>query len=199
MSLRKWKNEFSKKEFVKLIKDVAGKTMYYFNYTRKPFISERNLPEGTLMCFLSSGNKSMVAYDYVKFKRAFGNWDGYWQRLYAIQVMAHEMRHYYQYRQIVAKNPDEDKNTISDWKINKVIKTRGMEKTDNYKYWFSSKELDANLYAYIFAIEHFDNAMLDHIQSIEHFNAFKKLYKKNGGKNLKKFFPRRIKKQLLQM
>lgn len=194
MSLKKWNNQFSQREFKELITAVAIKNLNYFNYTKKPFLIEKKLPNNALMCFYSSGKDSVIAYDYAKFKRAVGNFEYHHQCAYAVQCMAHEMRHYYQHRQITAKAPVEDKKTIEEWKKNKLIKTRGMKKTDNYQYWFSSRELDANSYAYIFALEHVDEASLDAICGKAHFKALKKTYKKQGGKKANKYFSNKVKK-----
>ena len=199
MSLKKWKNEFSKREFVKLIKNVANKNLYYFNYTKKPYLMEKQLPDQAMMAFCFNGKHHLIAYDYAKFKRAFGKCDYTTQYVYAVQYMAHEMRHYYQERQIRAHLPDENKKSIENWKNNSIIKTRGMEENDDYKYWFSSRELDANLYSYIFTFDHLDCAGLATIWNKRLFNVLKKLYKQNGGKNARKYFSRRIKKSIGDM
>ena len=196
MSLRKWKNEFKKREFISLIKAVANKNMLYFNYTKKPFLIETKLPDKVLMSFCVMGKSTFITYDYAKFKRVMGQYEYNAQYVYAVQCMAHEMRHYYQHRQITAESPIEDKKTISNWKKNKILRASGMKKTKNYEYWFSSRELDANLYSYIFALEHVESASLDTIVSKEHFKALEKLYKESGGKNSKKYFPNKIKKLL---
>ncbi len=196
MSLRKWKSEFTKKEFVKVIKAVVKRNMHYFNYTRMPYVVEKTLPRQELMCCCSAGNFVMIAYDYVKFKREFGDCDYQTQYTFAVQTMAHEMRHYYQHRQIQAINPSETKKTISNWKENKLINTRGMKKINNFKYWFSARELDANLYAYRFTLDHLACASLDPICNKTHFKALKKLYKQNGGKNIKKYFSKNALKQI---
>ena len=196
MSLRKWKNEFTKREFIKVINDVANINMYYFNYTRKPNIVEKTLPEQVLMCFSSRGKHTLICYDYVKFKREFSGCGYKSQYIFAVQIMAHEMRHYYQNRQINAFLPVENKKTIESWKENKLIKTHGMKKTENFEYWFSSRELDANLYAYRFTLDHLDIASLSSIINKQHFTALKKLYKQNGGKNTRKYFSNKIKKQV---
>ena len=93
MSLRKWKIGFSKKDFVKVIKEVARKNMHYFNYTRNPYIVEKTLPNSALMCCYSSGKHTIIAYDYVKFKREMRDYDFEEQYIFVVQIMAHEMRH----------------------------------------------------------------------------------------------------------
>ena len=112
--------------------------------------------------------------------------------------MAHEMRHYYQHRQMMAKNPIENKKTLEDWKENRVIKTRGMEKTKDYKYWFCAAELDASLFSYIFTLNNVNRANLAPIINKEHFNALKKLYKQYGGKKTRLYFPKKVKKLVSQ-
>lgn len=197
MSLLKVKNGFSKRDFIKVIKAVGNRCMYYFNYTRAPYLRETTFSNSALMSCESVGKDTIISYDYAKFKRETKDFNYNEQYIFATQVMAHEMRHYYQHRQIIAKRPNENKKTISNWTRKKIIKTRGMKKTDNYEYVFSSVELDANLYAHIFTFDHLESVSLIPIYNKTHFNALKKLYKQNGGKNIKKYFSRKMKKCLV--
>jgi len=194
MSLRKWKNKFSKKEFVQVIKAVAIKCMDCFNYTRNPYIVEKTLPNSTLMRCYSSGKYTIIAYDYVKFKRNLRDFSYEEQYIFTAQTMAHEMRHYYQHRQIMAKQPIENEKTIDFWVKNSIVKTRGMKKTNNYEYFFSSAELDAVLFAHIFTLDHLESVCLMPICNRTHFKALKKLYKQKGGKNIQKYFPNKMKR-----
>lgn len=196
MSLKKWKSEFSKKDFVNVLRNVVKENLREFDYTKTPYVLERKLPEDALMGFYGDGKFTMIAYDYAKFKRRVGDLDDDYQYLYAVQCIAHEMRHYYQHRQMTAKMPIEKDKTLNDWKQNKIIKTRGMEKVDNYEYWFSARELDANLYAYVFTLRNCKRASLNPIQGKSYFKALKKLYKEYGGRRISKYFPRKLKKMV---
>ena len=193
MSLKKWKNVFTKREFVKLIFAVARKNMREFNYTKMPYIMEKKLEGDCVMCFYGDGKFTAIAYDYAKFKRKIGDDTYKNQYSLAVQCMSHEMRHYYQHRKITTKRPVENKETIAKWKEDNAIKTRGKEKIDDYEYWFSARELDANLYSYIFTLNNVNRVSLNSIRNLQHFKALKKLYKQNGGKNVRRYFPNKIK------
>ncbi len=194
MKAKKRKNEFSKKDFVKTIIAVINRSLSDFDYTRKPYLKETKLEGDALMAFYGRGKFTVVAYDYDKFRKRVRNDDSHLQYVFAVQCMAHEMRHYYQHRQITALNPVENKKTIDEWRENKIVKSRSKNKVDDYEYWFSSRELDANLYGHVFALYHLKRVVLDSIRSEDHFNALKKYYKRLGGKHVKKYFPNKIKK-----
>ena len=193
MKAKRRKNKFSKKDFIETVKNVINKSLSDFDYTRKPYLKETKLDGDALMAFYGGGRRTVVAYDYDKFRKRIGNCDARLQYTFAVQCTAHEMRHYYQHRQIMAINPVEDKKTIDEWLENKVLKSRSKNKVDDYEYWFSARELDANIYGHVFTLYHLKEVVLDNICNVDHFNVLKKYYKRLGGKNVKKYFSNKIK------
>lgn len=194
MSLKKWEKCLSKKQFLHLIHVVIYKTLKEFNYTIRPYVYESKLSGDALMSFCESGRYMAIAFDYAKFKRNVGEYGYEEQFVYLVQIVSHEMRHYYQYRQMMAKNPREKEETIESWREDKVVKVRGMEKEENANYWFSARELDASLFSYVYTLRNLKSANLNAIISKAHFNALKKLYKQYGGTNVKTYFSNKVKR-----
>ena len=63
-----------------------------------------------------------IYFDYQKFQKVFRTCDDDNRVLVLIHIVAHEMRHYYQYRQITSKKPKEDERIVQEWIDNKIIR-----------------------------------------------------------------------------
>ena len=140
----------------------------YFGYSTPPYVFETELPPGIMMCIRRSyirKNTYLIFYDYKKFKKHFGRYDFETQLCYAAFVMAHEMRHYYQMRQLDAKVPDEPEWLLERWRNdeNAPWQDEVTEET-NFEFQKTPMEIDANLFAYWFVAYYFDSFVsLNHI------------------------------------
>ena len=151
---------FKKKHYVALIKSIARFCTEFFGYKVKPYLFESKNEPHTPMCIYRSHirkNRYAIFYDYNLFKKIFGHLDYEGQRAYTAFLIAHEMRHYYQMRQIDSKAPREDSELLEKWRKDEAIPiaeiTNDLEQYEHYK---RPMELDAELFAYCFVAKMFD-------------------------------------------
>jgi len=149
--------ELRKRQFINVIKNTIDDCLYIFGYTKAPYIFETSFDNNALMSFVEGKMRgtSAIYYDYQKFQKVFSDCDDDDRILRLTHIVAHEMRHYYQFRQIKATKPRENPRIIQEWKNEKVIRNRGK---DN-EYYGNVRELDANTFAYIYTAERFDSLL----------------------------------------
>lgn len=160
--LKKYKNEYSfkKRDYLKILNRVIDCCLNSFGYSIRPYVFETRLNHGSMMLFYDHGHRYAIFYDYEQFRRMFGEYDYEIQQAYSILFAAHEMRHYYQIRQIFAKNPREDEKTIAEWRENHFFgKDFGEDGETLLDFYMQPMELDAELYAYWFVCKVLDKGV----------------------------------------
>lgn len=105
--------QFKKKDYNRILNVVVDFCLEKFGYKIRPYIREAKLDDGEMMLFCDSNKHYAIFYDWQQFKKLFGKSSYATQEVYAMATAAHEMRHYYQVRQIYAKVPHESKETIA--------------------------------------------------------------------------------------
>lgn len=173
---------FRKKDYVRVIKVIRDILCEKFGYKRKPNIYETKLDKNYFMVFVHGEGEYAILYDYKQFKKAFGNEDFDIQKAYVASIMAHEMRHYYQHRQMGAKIPKEEAETIARWKDNELNYKHVQDGCSVSEFYTQALELDATLYEYVFGAKIFGLLILHAIKDENHFNAMENLYIKYFGK-----------------
>lgn len=176
MSSKDRYGKFKKKHFVSMIDNVRCYLCRKFGYKIKPYIFETQLEKNSLMLFTHTADRYAIFYDYKQFKEMFGHRDFETQEAYAAAIMAHEMRHYYQHRQMMANNPKEKAETIALWRENEWNPKNVEDGCSLSEFLLQPLELDAALFEYVFGAEMFEFLLLQVIKDEEHFNAMEKLY-----------------------
>lgn len=148
---------FRKRHYVSIIKQTVAYCTWLFGYEKKPFLFESVNKKGEMM-LISRGNKNRYAifYDYMQFKRMFGHLDFEGQAAYTMFLIAHEMRHYYQMRQLDAYNPIEDVKTLEEWRENDQNPKYPGEDCSIFEFYMQPMELDAELFAYVLVASKLD-------------------------------------------
>ena len=118
MSSKDKYGKFKKKDYLRTIRACQEYFCGEFGYLIKPFLIETRLRDGCLMEFVHYRGAAAIFYDYKQFKELFGNQSFETQEICAASILAHEMRHYYQYRQMYAKKPRESAERIARWREN---------------------------------------------------------------------------------
>lgn len=184
---------FKKRHFVSIIKWTAAYLTRYFGYKRQPYVFETSNEDGVQMCICESEEKRYYAifYDYMHFKRAYGELDFDGQEAYAMFIMAHEMRHYYQLRQMNSSKADEPEERLKLWRENRENKKSVGEDCTVLEFFMQPMELDACLFAYVFVASKLDILMLlDEIDE-NYINELEKYYVELFGETDEELFPKR--------
>ncbi len=157
---RKRNGQFKKKDYLKILNNVVDFCLQKFGYKIRPYIRETRLNAGELALFCDNNKHYAIFYDWQQFRRIFGKTDYKTQETYAMATAAHEMRHYYQVRQIYSKRPCESGKTIAEWRENhfngKVLGENGCTLLD---FFMQPMELDAELYGYYFVAKVLDRGI----------------------------------------
>lgn len=158
--MRKSEYAFKKRDFLKIIHKVIDCCLKNFGYRIRPYVFETRLKEGEMMMFVEGDRRYAIFYDYEQFRRVFSKYDYDVQEAYTVLIAAHEMRHYYQVRQIYSKNPREDEKTIAEWRQNHFF-GEDFSKDDMSirDFYLQPMELDAELYAYWFVSKALDKGV----------------------------------------
>ena len=160
--LKQYKNDYSfkKRNYLKILNWIIDYCLRSFGYKIRPRVFETRLRPGEMMLFCDHGRNYAIFYDYSQFRRVFGKYNYEIQEAYAVLLAAHEMRHYYQIRQIYSKHPREDEKTIAEWREDhfsgKYFENYAEEILDFY---LQPMELDAELYAYWFVCKVLDKGV----------------------------------------
>ena len=156
---------FKKRHYVAIIKYTTEYLARYFGYKKKPYLFECTNNEGAAM-LISRGRKGHYAnfYEYMQFKKVFGHLDFEGQEAYAMLLIAHEKRHYYQMRQLDSKNPCEPQERLDKWRIDDENPKYPGDDCSVFDFYMQPMELDAELFAYVFVADKLDVAVsLDYI------------------------------------
>lgn len=149
--MRKTDYTFKKRDYLRLLNDVIDCCLKGFGYSIRPYVFETKLQHGSMMMFFDHGHHYAIFYDYQQFRKIFGKYNYEVQEAYTVLLAAHEMRHYYQIRQIFSKTPREDEKTIEEWRKNHFFgKDFGEDGETILDFYMQPMELDAELYAYWF-------------------------------------------------
>ena len=176
MSSKNKYGKFKKKDYVRMVENVVWYLTRKFGYKTRPYIFETKLPQNILMTFIHMASTYAIFYDYKQFKETFGHRDFDTQKAYVASIAAHEMRHYYQHRQMAAKKPKEKVEIIERWKDNE-FNLKELRNGDSVsEVLLQPLELDAALYEYMFGAEIFEVLLLQAINNEDHFNAMERLY-----------------------
>ena len=103
MSSKDRYGKFRKKHFTFFLEETVAYLGRYFGYKILPRVRETKLMENALMIFKHTEKGYAIEYDYGQFKETFGKYDFETQKYYVVAITAHEMRHYYQHRQMDTK------------------------------------------------------------------------------------------------
>lgn len=183
-------NLFKKRHYVSIIKHTVDYLTWYFGYKRKPFLFESSNKKGEVM-FICRGRKDRYAifYDYLQFKDRFGHLDFEGQEAYAVFIIAHEMRHYYQMRQLDSKHPSEPKERLDEWRINDDNPKYPGDECSLFEFYKQPMELDAELFAYVFVSDRLERLVsLDYV-SKNYINELEKYYVELIGETNEELFP----------
>ena len=146
---------FRKRHYISVIKQTVDYCTWLFGYKKMPFLFETENRDGELM-YICRGKKHQYAifYDYKQFKKIFGYLDFEGQLAYATLLIAHEMAHYYQMRQIDSPKPRESAEILEKWRANDENAKFPDECDSLLNFYMQPMELDAELFAYVFVAEH---------------------------------------------
>ena len=147
------------------------------------------------MEFFHCCGAAAIFYDYKQFKDMFGDRSFEVQEIYAATILAHEMRHYYQYRQMYAKKPRESAELIARWRENEANPI-GVE-TEGLSFFLQPIELDASLFEYVFGANAFGVALIEIILGEQHLDALEQLYVEYFGETDQKLFHGDVRKEVL--
>lgn len=196
MSSRNKYGKFKKKDYVRIIRAVRDYLCETFGYKMKPSLFETRLSEGCLMEFFHGEKWFAVLYDYKQFKDRFGHHNFEVQNAYAAAMAAHEIRHYYQHRQMIAVKPKESEKTIALWRECELSATLFDENGGTEEYYLQPLELDAFLFEYVFAAKEFGLLLLQSIANERHLDCLEALYVEYFGKTDETLFGREIREAL---
>jgi hypothetical protein len=145
--------QFKKKDFVRIFNFIVDFCLKKFGYKKRPYIRETRLEKDVLAGIYDFRGVYTIFYDYKQFRSSYRKKSYDTNVLFTVVYAAHEMRHYYQFRQIYSKHPRENEKTVAEWRENhfhpKDLGDEGCETLiDVYK---QPIELDAELYAYVLA------------------------------------------------
>ena len=151
--MRKTARDLKKREFEYFLKATVCDAMRSFGYSKLPYVFETKLPGYEMMSFITrrNGKYSAIAYDYQKIAATFSRYDKEDVIGHIVFITAHEMRHYYQHRQIRAKSPRESEKTVTAWKNADVIRLD----CDYGEYFGNVREIDAFAFAYSYVADKF--------------------------------------------
>ena len=156
---------FKKRHFTAIIRNTAAFCTHFFAYKKPPLLFESQNHEGDLMViFRGYKGRYGIFYDYLQFKRVFGHLNYEAQAAYATSLIAHEMRHYYQMRQLDSKKPREPKEVLDKWRYDDEHPKYPGDGCSILEFYMQPMELDAQLFAYLFVAYNMDAAIgLDYI------------------------------------
>lgn len=146
---------FKKRHYVRVIKETVDYCTRYFGYKKKPYLFETVNPEGEVMYICRGiGGCYGIFYDYMQFRRRFADHDFETLEAYTMLLIAHEMRHYYQMRQLDSKNPVESKELLEKWRENDENPRLPSDDYSLLEFYLQPMEIDAELFAYYLVAKH---------------------------------------------
>lgn len=157
-------NKLKKREYLKILNYVVDFCLWQFGYSVRPCLREAKLGYGEMMMSCNYYKHYTILYDWQKFRKMFGKQDYLTQVALAMSSAAHEMRHYYQVRQIFSRTPSEDEKTLDGWWENHINGKYVGEDCTILEFFMQPMELDAELYSYWYVAKTLDCRLnLDYI------------------------------------
>ena len=154
---RNQNSRFKKRHYVAIIKWVVEYCTRLWGYTKKPLLFESTNKKGELMCICRGKRRNYaIFYDYVQFKKLFDHLDFQGKEAYAMFLTAHEMRHYYQMRQLDCKNPSENEELLEKWRADDTNVKYPSDSFSILEFYRQPMEKDAELFAYVYTAEMLD-------------------------------------------
>jgi hypothetical protein len=145
--------QFKKKDLVRIYKGMISFYLQKFGYSNRPYLIETRLPDEMFAAVIKRNNRYAILYDYKQFRDSYKDKGYKTNQLMAFVIITHEMRHYYQIRQIFSKTPRVDEKTLAEWRkdyySDEDFGDEGCKTTLDY--FLQPMELDAELYAYVLA------------------------------------------------
>lgn len=183
-------NLFKKKHYIAIIKYTVDYLSWLFGYKRKPYLFETTNNDGALMVIRRGKTGSYgIFYDYMQFKKVFCHLDFEGQEAYTMLLIAHEMRHYYQMRQLDSKTPSEPKERLELWRKDDENPKYPGEDFSVFDFFMQPMELDAELFAYVFVADKLDVLVnLDYIGDA-YIKEMEKYYIELTGEKNEELFP----------
>ncbi|MBR2341490.1 MAG: hypothetical protein IKA72_03685 [Clostridia bacterium] len=176
MSAKNRYGKFRKKDYVRLLEYTVWRLCREFGYVKEPQIFETELLEkNATMLFAHYGKHFAVFYDYKKFRKFFGRLGYNYQKIILVGIVAHEMRHYYQHRQMQAKISREKAEIIERWKKDEDGEFKDLP------LHLQPLELDAQLFSITFLDKTFGVVSSYSIFDNEHVTALENLYREYYG------------------
>ena len=185
-------NPFKKRHYVSIIKYTADYLTWYFGYKKQPYLFESTNKKGDVMliCRGRKNDSYGIFYDYQQFKDVFGHLDFEGQEAYAMFLIAHEMRHYYQMRQLDSAHPVESKETLERWRIDDEKPKYPGEDCSIFEFFMQSMELDAELFAYVFVADRLECLVSLNYISENYIVELEKYYIELFGETNEELFPK---------
>ena len=184
-------NLFKKRHYVAITKLTVEYLTQYFGYKKKPYLFESTNKKGDAMLICRGSKKGSygIFYDYQQFKDVFGHLDFEGQEAYAMLLIAHEMRHYYQMRQLDSKNPSEPKERLEKWRTDDENPKYPGDDCSIFEFFMQPMELDAELFAYVFIADKLGvTVSLDYIGK-NYIKEMEKYYVELFGETNEDIFP----------
>ena len=185
---------FKKRHYVAVINNIADYLTRYFGYKRKPYLFESTNEKGDVMIICRGRKKGSygIFYDYMQFKDVFGHLDFDGQEAYAMFLIAHEMRHYYQMRQLDSAHPLESEETLEKWRKNDENPKYPGDDCSVFDFFMQPMELDAELFAYVFVANKLGVTVnLDYIGE-NYIKEVEKYYIELFGQTNEEIFPQNL-------
>lgn len=153
------------KHFIKLSKATVAACCRAMGYKTEPRLKKVRFDHGEYsIAFIEIRGKYYIHYDIDVFNNIYLNNTQEEKDDILIFTMAHECRHFYQYKQLAAENPDEKEETLKKWDYefeNYADVTGGASLSEFNK---QAVEIDANLFGLLALAEMSDSLLLlDHI------------------------------------
>ena len=195
MSKHRRYGAFRKKDFLRMANNTITYLCDEFGYRLKPRLIETRLEPCVIMMYSHDNKPGVIYCNYKEFKRLFGDLEYNIQEAIVSGIVAHEVRHYYQHRQIWAKNPREREEIVERWRQCEENCVDIRDKMDD-EYVLNGLELDAYLFEYLFIAHIFDMVLISLLRDEIHLNALEKLYIEYYGKTNEKLFGQNVRKTL---
>lgn len=184
-------NLFKKRHYIAIVRATVSYCTVLFGYQRQPFLFESENRKGEIMCiYRGKKNRCAIFYDYMQFKRNFLHHSLEAQEIYTAFFTAHEMRHYYQMRQLDSKNPRESSDIIAAWRENDENPKNPIDGDCTcLEFYKQPMELDAQLFAYMFVANMYNSRIVFDYIDQDYIAVLEDYYIRRYGKTNDELFP----------
>ena len=198
MSVKYKRPTFTKRQYVLTLTETVEFLTKTFGYKKPPKIKETVLPKNCFMMYRYDGKSGIIYYNYKEFLHRYHNKEQKLQEMIVANDAAHEMRHFYQYKQVTNVNIQEKYSLRKKWA--KSIYTPNRININDKKYIDSylkdPLEVDAFLFGYQYCAVNYDVALICSIQGKKHYGLLKNYCREYYGKIDKDLFNKKIKKAI---